>query len=120
MPTIRRVRDHIEDFFEGVEIEHPDQAVAVGGSATSLRRLGGGGREWGGGSVGKKNVWGGGGRQPPPPYSKCSSKPKPSRSGSLADWPSVRTSCSTSSAWMKLADELAASSLSAGCERATA
>jgi exopolyphosphatase/guanosine-5'-triphosphate,3'-diphosphate pyrophosphatase len=36
---IRRVRDHIEDFFEGVEIEHPDQAVAVGGSATSLRRL---------------------------------------------------------------------------------
>ncbi|MBS1843380.1 MAG: hypothetical protein JST53_03080 [Actinobacteria bacterium] len=36
---IRRVRDHIEDFFEGVEIEHPEQAVAVGGSATSLRRL---------------------------------------------------------------------------------
>jgi exopolyphosphatase/guanosine-5'-triphosphate,3'-diphosphate pyrophosphatase len=36
---IRRVRDHIEDFFHGVEIEHPDQAVAVGGSATSLRRL---------------------------------------------------------------------------------
>ena len=36
---IRRVRDHIEDFFAGVEIEHPDQAVAVGGSATSLRRL---------------------------------------------------------------------------------
>jgi len=36
---IRRVRDHIEDFFDGVEIEHPDQAVAVGGSATSLRRL---------------------------------------------------------------------------------
>ncbi len=36
---IRRVRDHIEDFFEGVEIDHPDQAVAVGGSATSLRRL---------------------------------------------------------------------------------
>ena len=36
---IRRVRDHIEDFFHGVEIEHPAQAVAVGGSATSLRRL---------------------------------------------------------------------------------
>jgi exopolyphosphatase/guanosine-5'-triphosphate,3'-diphosphate pyrophosphatase len=36
---IRRIRDHIEDFFDGVEIEHPDQAVAVGGSATSLRRL---------------------------------------------------------------------------------
>jgi exopolyphosphatase / guanosine-5'-triphosphate,3'-diphosphate pyrophosphatase len=36
---IRRVRDHIEDFFAGVDIEHPDQAVAVGGSATSLRRL---------------------------------------------------------------------------------
>ena len=36
---IRRVRDHIEDFFEGVEIPRPDQVVAVGGSATSLRRL---------------------------------------------------------------------------------
>jgi exopolyphosphatase/guanosine-5'-triphosphate,3'-diphosphate pyrophosphatase len=36
---IRRVRDRIEDIFEGVEIEHPSQAVAVGGSATSLRRL---------------------------------------------------------------------------------
>jgi exopolyphosphatase / guanosine-5'-triphosphate,3'-diphosphate pyrophosphatase len=36
---IRRIRDHIEDFFDGVEIEHPAQAVAVGGSATSLRRL---------------------------------------------------------------------------------
>jgi exopolyphosphatase/guanosine-5'-triphosphate,3'-diphosphate pyrophosphatase len=36
---IRRVRDHIEDFFDGVEIPHPGQAVAVGGSATSLRRL---------------------------------------------------------------------------------
>jgi exopolyphosphatase / guanosine-5'-triphosphate,3'-diphosphate pyrophosphatase len=36
---IRRARDHIEDFFAGVEIEHPAQAVAVGGSATSLRRL---------------------------------------------------------------------------------
>jgi exopolyphosphatase/guanosine-5'-triphosphate,3'-diphosphate pyrophosphatase len=36
---IRALRDHISDFFEGVEIEHPDQAVAVGGSATSLRTL---------------------------------------------------------------------------------
>jgi exopolyphosphatase / guanosine-5'-triphosphate,3'-diphosphate pyrophosphatase len=36
---IRRVRDYIEDFFDGVEIPHPAQAVAVGGSATSLRRL---------------------------------------------------------------------------------
>lgn len=36
---IRRVRDRIDDLFEGVEIERPAQAVAVGGSATSLRRL---------------------------------------------------------------------------------
>jgi exopolyphosphatase/guanosine-5'-triphosphate,3'-diphosphate pyrophosphatase len=36
---IRRARDHIDFFFDGVEIDHPDQAVAVGGSATSLRRL---------------------------------------------------------------------------------
>ena len=36
---IRRVRDHIEDFFAGVDIPPPAQAVAVGGSATSLRRL---------------------------------------------------------------------------------
>ncbi|MBS1888398.1 MAG: hypothetical protein JSU06_14550 [Actinobacteria bacterium] len=36
---IRRVRDHIDHFFADVRIEHPDQAVAVGGSATSLRRL---------------------------------------------------------------------------------
>ena len=36
---IRKVRDRIEDLFQGVEIEHPAQAVAVGGSATSLRRL---------------------------------------------------------------------------------
>ena len=39
-PTeIRKVRDRIEDVFAGVEIEKPEQAVAVGGSATSLRRL---------------------------------------------------------------------------------
>jgi exopolyphosphatase/guanosine-5'-triphosphate,3'-diphosphate pyrophosphatase len=36
---IRGLRDHIADFFEEVELEHPDQAVAVGGSATSLRTL---------------------------------------------------------------------------------
>ena len=36
---IRALRDHIQDFFEGVELEKPDQAVAVGGSATSLRTL---------------------------------------------------------------------------------
>ena len=31
---IRKVRDRIDDLFEGVEIDHPAQAVAVGGSAT--------------------------------------------------------------------------------------
>jgi exopolyphosphatase/guanosine-5'-triphosphate,3'-diphosphate pyrophosphatase len=36
---IRKVRDRIDDIFAGIEIEHPAQAVAVGGSATSLRRL---------------------------------------------------------------------------------
>ena len=36
---IRALRDHIADFFEGAEIEQPSQAVAVGGSATSLRTL---------------------------------------------------------------------------------
>jgi exopolyphosphatase/guanosine-5'-triphosphate,3'-diphosphate pyrophosphatase len=36
---IRNLRDEIADRFEGVEISRPDQAVAVGGSATSLRRL---------------------------------------------------------------------------------
>jgi exopolyphosphatase/guanosine-5'-triphosphate,3'-diphosphate pyrophosphatase len=36
---IRAVRDYISDFFEDIEIDQPDQAVAVGGSATSLRRL---------------------------------------------------------------------------------
>ncbi|MGA8744839.1 MAG: hypothetical protein WB507_03130 [Solirubrobacterales bacterium] len=36
---IRKVRDRIDDLFAGVEIEPPAQAVAVGGSATSLRRL---------------------------------------------------------------------------------
>lgn len=36
---IRRVRERVEDVFAAVEIERPAQAVAVGGSATSLRRL---------------------------------------------------------------------------------
>ena len=36
---IRALRDHIADFFDHVEFEQPDQAVAVGGSATSLRTL---------------------------------------------------------------------------------
>ncbi|MGZ8675859.1 MAG: Ppx/GppA phosphatase family protein [Solirubrobacterales bacterium] len=36
---IRAVREQIDDFFDGVELPHPDQAVAVGGSATSLRTL---------------------------------------------------------------------------------
>jgi exopolyphosphatase/guanosine-5'-triphosphate,3'-diphosphate pyrophosphatase len=36
---IRNLRDEIGDRFEGVEIDRPEQAVAVGGSATSLRRL---------------------------------------------------------------------------------
>lgn len=36
---IRKTRDRIDDIFEGVEIERPAQAVSVGGSATSLRRL---------------------------------------------------------------------------------
>jgi exopolyphosphatase/guanosine-5'-triphosphate,3'-diphosphate pyrophosphatase len=36
---IRKARERIDDIFEGVEVERPAQAVAVGGSATSLRRL---------------------------------------------------------------------------------
>jgi exopolyphosphatase/guanosine-5'-triphosphate,3'-diphosphate pyrophosphatase len=36
---IRKIRDRIDDIFGGVEIERPAQAVAVGGSATSLRKL---------------------------------------------------------------------------------
>jgi len=36
---IRKIRDRIDDLFTGVEVEQPVQAVAVGGSATSLRRL---------------------------------------------------------------------------------
>jgi len=36
---IRAIRDHIGDFFGDVALDRPDQAVAVGGSATSLRTL---------------------------------------------------------------------------------
>jgi exopolyphosphatase/guanosine-5'-triphosphate,3'-diphosphate pyrophosphatase len=36
---MREVRERINEFFDGLEVEQPDQAVAVGGSATSLRRL---------------------------------------------------------------------------------
>ena len=36
---IRHLRDEIGEFFEDVSFEQPDQAVAVGGSATSLRTL---------------------------------------------------------------------------------
>jgi len=36
---IRALRDGIGDFFEDVEVDQPEQAVAVGGSATSLRKL---------------------------------------------------------------------------------
>lgn len=36
---IRSLRDEIGDLFEGVDFNPPDQAVAVGGSATSLRTL---------------------------------------------------------------------------------
>jgi exopolyphosphatase/guanosine-5'-triphosphate,3'-diphosphate pyrophosphatase len=39
---IRAVREHVAAFFDGVEVNHPEQAVAVGGSATSLRTLVGG------------------------------------------------------------------------------
>lgn len=36
---LRRMRDRIEDVFAGAKVERPAQAVAVGGSATALRRL---------------------------------------------------------------------------------
>ncbi len=36
---IRSVREHIDDFFKDTELPQPEQAVAVGGSATSLRTL---------------------------------------------------------------------------------
>jgi exopolyphosphatase/guanosine-5'-triphosphate,3'-diphosphate pyrophosphatase len=36
---IRALRDYIDDFFEDARVDQPSQAVAVGGSATSLRTL---------------------------------------------------------------------------------
>ncbi len=33
------MRAHVAGIFEGLDVPHPQQAVAVGGSATSLRRL---------------------------------------------------------------------------------
>jgi len=36
---IRHIRGRIDDIFAGVEFDRPTQAVAVGGSATSLRRI---------------------------------------------------------------------------------
>lgn len=36
---LRALREHIAGFFDGVEVPQPGQAVAVGGSATSLRRV---------------------------------------------------------------------------------
>ena len=36
---IRALRNYIDDFFADVEVDQPGQAVAVGGSATSLRTL---------------------------------------------------------------------------------
>jgi exopolyphosphatase/guanosine-5'-triphosphate,3'-diphosphate pyrophosphatase len=36
---LRAVREYIAEFFDGIEFEQPGQAVAVGGSATSLRAL---------------------------------------------------------------------------------
>jgi len=39
---VRRLREAIEDVFDGVELPEADQAVAVGGSSTSLRKIVGG------------------------------------------------------------------------------
>jgi exopolyphosphatase / guanosine-5'-triphosphate,3'-diphosphate pyrophosphatase len=36
---LRAVREHIAEFFEQADLRHPEQAVAVGGSATSLRKV---------------------------------------------------------------------------------
>jgi exopolyphosphatase/guanosine-5'-triphosphate,3'-diphosphate pyrophosphatase len=36
---LRAVREHIAEFFEGEDFTEPEQAVAVGGSATSLRKV---------------------------------------------------------------------------------
>jgi exopolyphosphatase/guanosine-5'-triphosphate,3'-diphosphate pyrophosphatase len=39
---IRALREHVADFFDGVEVDSPEMGIAVGGSATSLRGLVGG------------------------------------------------------------------------------
>jgi exopolyphosphatase/guanosine-5'-triphosphate,3'-diphosphate pyrophosphatase len=36
---IRRIRDRVDEVFADVRVDRPDQAVAVGGSATSLRKI---------------------------------------------------------------------------------
>lgn len=36
---IRAMREHIAAFFKGIDLDQPEQAVAVGGSASSLRML---------------------------------------------------------------------------------
>jgi exopolyphosphatase / guanosine-5'-triphosphate,3'-diphosphate pyrophosphatase len=36
---LERIRKHVSGVFEGLELPHADKAVAVGGTATSLRRL---------------------------------------------------------------------------------
>lgn len=36
---IRKIRERVEDVFGGTEVDRPDHAVAVGGTATSLRRM---------------------------------------------------------------------------------
>jgi exopolyphosphatase/guanosine-5'-triphosphate,3'-diphosphate pyrophosphatase len=36
---LQSVRDHVGGVFDGIELSSPDLAIAVGGSATSLRRL---------------------------------------------------------------------------------
>jgi exopolyphosphatase/guanosine-5'-triphosphate,3'-diphosphate pyrophosphatase len=43
---LHSVREHVAGVFEGLEVPHPEQAVAVGGSATSLRRLVGAELAW--------------------------------------------------------------------------
>jgi exopolyphosphatase / guanosine-5'-triphosphate,3'-diphosphate pyrophosphatase len=36
---LQRIRQHVSGVFEGLELPHADKAVAVGGTATSLRKL---------------------------------------------------------------------------------
>jgi exopolyphosphatase/guanosine-5'-triphosphate,3'-diphosphate pyrophosphatase len=37
--SLRALRDHVDECFAGINLDRPEQAVAVGGSASSLRRL---------------------------------------------------------------------------------